>query len=57
MAASAAVLLSRDGVLIVEIGATQVMAARPCLERAGLAVTEVRRDLGGRDRCLVARLL
>lgn len=57
MAASAASLLAKDGLLIVEIGATQAEAAGRCLARCGLAVTDVRRDLGGRDRCLLARLL
>jgi len=56
MAASAAPLLAGDGLLIVEIGDTQATAAAACLKRAGLAVTGVRRDLGGRDRCVVARL-
>jgi release factor glutamine methyltransferase len=42
-----------DGIACVEIGHTQAAAVTALLEDEGFAVT-CRRDLGGRDRCLVA---
>lgn len=48
-------LLSVDGVAIVEIGATPAAAAGAIAEDAGLE-SVVRRDLAGRDRCLVLRI-
>ena len=57
MAASAIGLLAAEGTLIVEIGASQAASAGRCLARAGLAVTGIRHDLGGKERCLIARLL
>lgn len=46
--------LAPGGVACVEIGATQAEAVTGLFEREGLRV-ELRRDLAGRDRCLVAR--
>lgn len=43
------------GLLVVEIGATQGAAATAVAEAAGLVDIEVRPDLAGRDRALVAR--
>jgi release factor glutamine methyltransferase len=43
------------GLLVVEIGATQGPAAVALAEAAGLVDVEVRPDLSGRDRALVAR--
>lgn len=57
MARSAARLLATDGRLIVEIGATQAAAARRCLAEAGLEAVDIRQDLSGRDRCVIARAL
>ncbi len=57
MATSAVGLLADGGTLIIEIGATQAAAAKRCLEGLGLAVLEIRQDLGGRDRCVIARTL
>ena len=47
-------LLAPGGVACVEIGASQAAAAGALFEAAGLRVA-VRRDLAGRDRCLVIR--
>ncbi len=47
-------LLARGGYAILEIGATQAAAVTDLARAAGLAAL-VRRDLGGRDRCLVLR--
>jgi release factor glutamine methyltransferase len=47
-------LLAPGGIACVEIGATQARVAGALFAAAGLAV-EVRRDLGGNDRCLVLR--
>lgn len=46
-------LIAPGGVACVEIGATQGPAVSALLRSAGLSVA-IRRDLGGRDRCLVA---
>ncbi|MDQ2893055.1 MAG: peptide chain release factor N(5)-glutamine methyltransferase [Pseudomonadota bacterium] len=46
-------LLAPDGAAVVEIGHRQAAAVSALLGDQGLAVT-LRRDLGGRDRCLVA---
>lgn len=46
-------LLAPGGVACVEIGWTQGAAVRALFAAQGLAV-QVRRDLGGRDRCMVA---
>ena len=46
-------LLAPDGAAVLEIGATQAAAVGTLAWGAGLHVA-VRRDLGGRDRCLVA---
>ena len=45
--------IAPGGVACIEIGATQAAAVGALLRAAGLTVT-VRRDLAGRDRCLVA---
>ena len=42
------------GIACIEIGHTQALAVTALLENEGFAVT-CRKDLGGRDRCLVAR--
>lgn len=47
--------LAPGGALVVEIGATQAPAARRLAEGAGLVDVEVRPDLAGRERVLVAR--
>lgn len=47
--------LSEPGVLVVEIAPHQAMAACAMAEQAGFRQAEVRRDLTGRDRMLVAR--
>ena len=47
--------LSAPGVLVVEIAPHQALAARAMGEEAGFREVEVRRDLTGRDRMLVAR--
>jgi release factor glutamine methyltransferase len=46
-------LIAPGGVACVEIGSTQAAAVSALFAEAGLRVA-VRRDLGGRDRCLVA---
>ncbi|HMJ75298.1 MAG TPA: peptide chain release factor N(5)-glutamine methyltransferase, partial [Iamia sp.] len=53
--AEAAGWLVPGGLLVVEIGATQGPAARAVAEAAGLVAVEVRPDLAGRDRALLAR--
>jgi release factor glutamine methyltransferase len=47
--------LAEDGALVVEIGASQGAAVRSLAQAAGFATVDVRRDLAGRDRILVAR--
>ncbi|MBK8631204.1 MAG: peptide chain release factor N(5)-glutamine methyltransferase [Sphingomonadales bacterium] len=47
-------LLAPEGCACVEIGYTQAQAVRALLEAEGLDVA-VRRDLAGRDRCLLVR--
>lgn len=47
-------LLAPDGVAIIEIGATQAEAVLALAARHGL-VGALRRDLAGRDRCLIFR--
>ena len=47
-------LLAAGGIAIVEIGWTQAKAVMALAAAAGMAAT-VRRDLAGRDRCLVLR--
>lgn len=46
-------LIAPGGVAVIEVGADQAAAVTTLLARAGLRAT-TRRDLGGRDRCLVA---
>ncbi|MEO5938792.1 MAG: peptide chain release factor N(5)-glutamine methyltransferase [Sphingomonas sp.] len=46
-------LIAPDGMAAIEIGATQAAAVTALLAAQGLNVT-IRRDLAGRDRCLVA---
>lgn len=53
--AEAPVWLAPGGALVVEIGETQGPAVRALAEAAGLVDVEVRPDLLGRDRALVAR--
>ncbi len=48
-------LLAPGGLLVVEHGATQGAAVAYLARAAGLVAIETRRDLGGRDRILVAR--
>jgi release factor glutamine methyltransferase len=48
-------LLAPGGAAAFEIGARQAAAVRAIAEDCGLAVGEVRRDLAGRDRCVVLR--
>jgi release factor glutamine methyltransferase len=47
--------LAPQGGLIVEIGADQGPAARACAMQAGFAGADIRRDLSGNGRVLVAR--
>lgn len=47
--------LAAHGVLVAEIGATQADAVMALAAAAGFAHVEVRPDLAGRDRILVAR--
>ncbi|MDQ6696340.1 MAG: peptide chain release factor N(5)-glutamine methyltransferase [Actinomycetota bacterium] len=47
--------LSADGVLVSEIGATQARQAGAAARRAGFLDVEIRPDLAGRDRTLIAR--
>ncbi len=47
--------LAPGGALVVEVGATQATAARALAVAAGFAAPEVRPDLAGRPRVLVAR--
>lgn len=51
----APVCLLGSGVLVCEIGATQGEKVRELAKRSGARHVEVRRDLAGRDRVLVAR--
>jgi release factor glutamine methyltransferase len=46
-------LLAPGGVVLLEVGATQAGIVSALVVEAGL-VPDVRRDLGGRDRCIVA---
>ncbi len=48
-------LLAPGGVAALEVGAGQAGAVAGLAERAGLRVTERRRDLAGIERCVVAR--
>jgi release factor glutamine methyltransferase len=48
-------LLATDGVLVLEIGLGQGDAVTAILAAQGLDVVELRRDLAGVERCLVAR--
>lgn len=48
-------ILVPGGLAVVEIGVGQADAVAALLEAAGLRLAERRRDLGGRERCLVAR--
>ena len=54
IAAQLASLIAPGGVACIEIGFDQAAAVTALLADAGLTVT-LRRDLGGRDRCLVAK--
>ena len=47
--------LTPRGSLVLEIGATQAVGVRELALDAGFAVVEVRQDLVGRDRVVVAR--
>ena len=48
-------VLAPGGLAVVEIGVGQSDAVAALLDAAGLCLAERRRDLGGRERCLVAR--
>lgn len=48
-------LLSRGGVVGLEVGAGQAAAVGDLLAAAGLAIRSVRRDLGGHERAIVAQ--
>lgn len=48
-------ILAPGGLAVVEIGVGQSDAVAALLKAAGLRLAERRRDLGGRERCLVAR--
>ncbi len=47
--------LTANGVLVIEIGETQAARAGQAARRAGFGEVEVRQDLAGRDRMLLAR--
>jgi release factor glutamine methyltransferase len=47
--------LEPEGVLVLELAPHQADAARSLAAAAGFAHTEIRRDLSGRERVLVAR--
>jgi release factor glutamine methyltransferase len=55
LAPECARLLGTDGALALEIGLGQADAVSAILAEHGLGVVEVRRDLAGIERCLVAR--
>ncbi len=55
LAEGAASWLAPGGWLVVEIGASQAVAATELLHGAGLSGVEIRRDLSGRDRIALAR--
>ena len=46
-------LLAPNGRALFEIGATQAQAMSEIARDAGLAIVEIKRDLAGRDRCVV----
>ena len=46
-------LLAPNGRALFEIGATQAQAVSEIARVAGLAIVEIKRDLAGRDRCVV----
>ena len=56
IAAAAPSLLAREGRAIVEIGYNQALTAGAIFTTSGLAVVRIAKDLGGRDRAVVARL-
>lgn len=49
-------LLAADGIFLGEVGQGQAGAVATLLERSGLAVVDVRRDIGGIERCVSATL-
>lgn len=56
IAAEAGLFLAANGVLLLEIGASQAAAVSDILVGAGFAEVEVGRDLAGHERMIVARL-
>lgn len=52
-----AAILTPDGVACLEVGQGQAAPAAALLRAAGLAVKDVRRDLAGVERCVVAGLV
>jgi release factor glutamine methyltransferase len=53
---AASSLLSRDGIMVTEVGACQADAVATLIKTNGLIVDAVEKDLAGIDRCVVARL-
>jgi release factor glutamine methyltransferase len=47
-------LLTRGGLACIEIGAGQAVPVAELLRKSGLMINEIRRDLSGIERCLVA---
>ena len=47
-------LLTRGGLACIEIGAGQAVPVAGLLSKSGLTINEIRRDLSGLERCLVA---
>jgi methylase of polypeptide subunit release factors len=47
-------LLASEGVLIVEVGAGQSDQVADLMATSEMRVTEIRRDLAGQERCIVA---
>jgi release factor glutamine methyltransferase len=56
LAPAAQRLLTPRGIACFEIGAGQATAVAGLLSQSGLKISEIRRDLAGIERCLVARL-
>ena len=55
LAPTLADLLAQNGLVLLEIGAEQVAPVSDLLHANRLAVTTIRQDLGGHDRCVVAK--
>ena len=56
IAAEATIFLKPEGVLVLEIGASQGQTVSDILVGAGFGAVEVAQDLGGHDRVIIARI-